>query len=55
MIHNAVKIVSLIFIFLLSLNLLLLALGKISVLLFWIILLLGAVASFLINRVIKQK
>jgi len=49
------KIVVIILIAVLILNLVLMARGKISVLLFWIILILGVVSSYVINKLIKPK
>ncbi len=50
-----IKITAIILIVMLVSNLILMALGKISVLLFWIILVFGVISSFIINRFLKPK
>ena len=49
------KIVVIVLIVVLIFNLVLMALGKISILLFWIILILGIISSYVINKIIKPK
>jgi len=50
---NIVKLVSIIIILILFINLILLALGLITDLLFWTIILIGGISSYIINKKLK--
>ena len=52
--EKALKFVVLVIIVLLILNMILLALGKIDILLFWIIILLAGISSYTIKKFIKK-